>query len=190
MPLEGIVAKDRESRYVPGRTLKWFKVKQKDYRKEARGPDPDEHVLVNQHSAPYTRTSLGQLIERIGRRAGIQRFPVRPHVLRHTLNIIRRRAKIDPTLRSQLLTHSNPSSLAAYEHVLDGELAQAREQQRQGLGQYLGDYVTRLGALPPTDPPKSLNPCLSILTQIMARAARPGPAELPRRPAGGGARQA
>jgi bifunctional non-homologous end joining protein LigD len=34
---EGIVAKDPESRYVPGRTLKWLKVKVKDYRKEARG---------------------------------------------------------------------------------------------------------------------------------------------------------
>ena len=34
---EGIVAKDPESKYVPGRTLKWLKVKQKDYRKEARG---------------------------------------------------------------------------------------------------------------------------------------------------------
>jgi bifunctional non-homologous end joining protein LigD len=35
--LEGIVAKDPESKYVPGRTLRWIKVKQKDYRKEARG---------------------------------------------------------------------------------------------------------------------------------------------------------
>jgi bifunctional non-homologous end joining protein LigD len=34
---EGIVAKDPESLYVPGRTLRWLKVKQKDYRKEARG---------------------------------------------------------------------------------------------------------------------------------------------------------
>jgi ATP-dependent DNA ligase len=33
---EGIVAKDAESRYVPGRTLKWLEVKLKDYRKEAR----------------------------------------------------------------------------------------------------------------------------------------------------------
>jgi bifunctional non-homologous end joining protein LigD len=30
---EGIVAKDPESRYVPGRTLKWLKVKQKDYQR-------------------------------------------------------------------------------------------------------------------------------------------------------------
>jgi bifunctional non-homologous end joining protein LigD len=34
---EGIVAKDPESPYVPGRTLKWLKVKQKEYRKDARG---------------------------------------------------------------------------------------------------------------------------------------------------------
>jgi len=34
---EGIVAKDPESRYIPGRTLSWLKVKRKDYRKEARG---------------------------------------------------------------------------------------------------------------------------------------------------------
>jgi bifunctional non-homologous end joining protein LigD len=34
---EGLVAKDPESRYVPGRTLKWLKVKQSDYRKEERG---------------------------------------------------------------------------------------------------------------------------------------------------------
>jgi bifunctional non-homologous end joining protein LigD len=34
---EGIVAKDPESRYIPGRTLSWLKVKQKDYRKGERG---------------------------------------------------------------------------------------------------------------------------------------------------------
>ena len=38
---EGLVARDPESRYVPGRTLKWLKVKQKDYRKEARGFYPE-----------------------------------------------------------------------------------------------------------------------------------------------------
>jgi bifunctional non-homologous end joining protein LigD len=34
---EGTVPKDPESKYVPGRTLRWIKVKQKDYRKEGRG---------------------------------------------------------------------------------------------------------------------------------------------------------
>ncbi len=34
---EGMVAKDPESPYVGGRTLKWLKVKQRDYRVEERG---------------------------------------------------------------------------------------------------------------------------------------------------------
>ncbi len=34
---EGLVAKDPESPYVPGRTLNWLKVKQKDYRVKERG---------------------------------------------------------------------------------------------------------------------------------------------------------
>jgi bifunctional non-homologous end joining protein LigD len=34
---EGIVAKDPESPYVAGRTLKWLKVKQREYRVEERG---------------------------------------------------------------------------------------------------------------------------------------------------------
>jgi len=38
---EGLVAKDPESPYVPGRTLKWLKVKVKDYRKEERGFYPE-----------------------------------------------------------------------------------------------------------------------------------------------------
>jgi ATP-dependent DNA ligase len=34
---EGVVAKDPESQDVPGRTLRWIKVKQKDYRVKERG---------------------------------------------------------------------------------------------------------------------------------------------------------
>jgi ATP-dependent DNA ligase len=34
---EGMVAKDPASAYKPGRTLSWLKVKQRDYRQEARG---------------------------------------------------------------------------------------------------------------------------------------------------------
>jgi bifunctional non-homologous end joining protein LigD len=36
---EGLVAKDPESPYVPGRTLRWLKVKQPEYRVEERGWD-------------------------------------------------------------------------------------------------------------------------------------------------------
>jgi len=34
---EGMVAKDLESAYTPGRTLSWLKVKQRGYRQDARG---------------------------------------------------------------------------------------------------------------------------------------------------------
>jgi ATP-dependent DNA ligase len=34
---KGMVAKDPESAYTPGRPLSWLKVKQRGYRQEARG---------------------------------------------------------------------------------------------------------------------------------------------------------
>ena len=37
---EGLVAEDPQSPYVGGRTLKWLKVKQRDYRLGARGWEP------------------------------------------------------------------------------------------------------------------------------------------------------
>ena len=37
---EGLVAKDPESRYVGGRSLKWLKVKQPNYREGERGWEP------------------------------------------------------------------------------------------------------------------------------------------------------
>jgi bifunctional non-homologous end joining protein LigD len=37
---EGLVAKDPESRYVGGRSLKWLKVKQPHYREGERGWEP------------------------------------------------------------------------------------------------------------------------------------------------------
>jgi len=39
---EGIVAKNPESRYVPGRTLAWLKVKQPHYREGERGWAPKQ----------------------------------------------------------------------------------------------------------------------------------------------------
>ena len=73
---------------------------------------------------------------------------------------MRRRAKIDPVTRSRLLTHSNYNSLHHYEHALDEELAEAREQQDDGLrvylSNYLADYVPRLSAPTSETQPKSL----------------------------------
>jgi hypothetical protein len=53
---EGIVAKDPESRYVPGRTLKWLKIKQKDYRVEERGfYDPGRRETIARINANRLR---------------------------------------------------------------------------------------------------------------------------------------
>ncbi len=91
------------------------------------------------------------------KQAGIKRWNVRPHTLRHTLNVIRRQAKLDPMVRSALLTHTSPQSIVSYEHLMPEELVDARAQQRRGLAAYLqsatGNYENEKCALPPTQEP-------------------------------------
>lgn len=105
-------------------------------------PDPHEALLLGSIGTRLDRDALAHITMTIARAAGIRRLVVRPHVLRHTIEVIRRRAKIDPTIRSRLLAHSNLSSLIAYQHTLPEELTQARQQQVEGLRAYLGgDYA-------------------------------------------------
>ena len=60
---EGLVAKNPESRYVPGRTLAWLKVKQPRYR-ERRGrrrasPSPPSQADVSSTRWPPCHSELG-----------------------------------------------------------------------------------------------------------------------------------
>jgi bifunctional non-homologous end joining protein LigD len=48
---EGLVAKDPQSPYVGGRTLKWLKVKQPDYREGERGWERQQNTLAPRHDA-------------------------------------------------------------------------------------------------------------------------------------------
>ena len=48
---EGLVAKDPQSPYVGGRTLKWLKVKQPHYREGERGWEPQQRTLAPRHDA-------------------------------------------------------------------------------------------------------------------------------------------
>jgi len=110
-------------------------------------PGPTEPLFINTMGERYAGVTLAGLILRIGKAAGIARFDVTPHVIRHTLEIIRRRQKIDPAVRSRLLTHTNFASLGWYQHVLPDELVAARQQQWEGLQAYLGpgrDYAIQL----------------------------------------------
>jgi len=46
--------------------------------------------LLNQHGKRLRRSELSYITKSIGRAAQIKRFPVTPHVIRQTLNVIRR----------------------------------------------------------------------------------------------------
>lgn len=109
----------------------------------ARGlPDPGEPLLVNASGRRWTRTYLSQTMTRLGVKAGITRFRVSAHKLRHTANVIGRLSGQDALVRSAMLTHSNPRTLERYDHLVPGELHQARERQRAALGQYIGRHVS------------------------------------------------
>lgn len=101
-------------------------------------PAAEAPLLINSHDARWTRAGLTEMIRRLAEKAGITRLPVRPHVLRHTVNVIARGAGIDPFVRSKLLHHRSPASLERYEHLLPDELHQARERTVEGLTRYLG----------------------------------------------------
>ncbi len=106
-------------------------------------PAPEDPLFMQARGRErLTPSSLCHLTLRIARQAGITRLKVTPHVVRHTLELVRRQAGIDPSIRSRLLTHSSYASLGFYQHVQPQELAAARAQQEQGLRRYLGpDYV-------------------------------------------------
>ena len=98
---------------------------------------PEEPLFIDQHGLRYNRTGMAAMLARIGWAAGIRRFAVTPHVIRHTLELIRRRAKIDPAVRSRLLTHTSFNSLVSYQHVMPEELGQARTAQTEEVLRYL-----------------------------------------------------
>lgn len=104
----------------------------------------DQPLFLTSTSERWKRTGLSSLMVRIGRQAGVSRFRVSAHKLRHTANVVARLARredgapLDRWTRSQLLSHANPSSLDRYEHLLPVELFEAREAQRAGLAKYLG----------------------------------------------------
>ncbi len=111
----------------------------RDWLLERGMPGPNEPLLLNARGRRWNRTHLAYLILSIGQRAKITRFPVTPHVIRHTVEMIRRMAGIDPTVRSKLMGHSNLGSLISYQHLLPRELGEARRAQVKSMQQYLDE---------------------------------------------------
>ncbi len=102
-------------------------------------PPATDALLVSSQGRAWTRPGFTEMIRRMAERAGISRLPVRPHVLRHTANVIARGANLDPFVRSRLLHHQSPASLQRYEHLVPDELHEARERASEGLRRYLGE---------------------------------------------------
>ena len=84
--------------------------------------EPDTPILIDAYGKRMKRGGLSYLILKLAGRAGIKRIPVRPHIVRHTVNTVRRASGIDSLTRSRLLTHTSPASLASYEHGTPEEL--------------------------------------------------------------------
>jgi len=105
--------------------------------------------LRNDNGRRLSRGELSYITQKIAREAGITRLKrVTPHVIRHTLNVIRRQSGIDSLTRSALLTHTSPSSIVSYEHLDPAELVAARATQRLGLAAYLKSATTGQNKLP------------------------------------------
>lgn len=85
----------------------------------------------------FTRSQLTQAMIRLGQRAGITRISTSPHRLRHTANVIARQSGVDALTRAAMLNHRSLRTLARYDHLVPGETAKGREQQRAGLDRYL-----------------------------------------------------
>lgn len=104
----------------------------------ARGmPMGEEPLLIDGLGLRWRPTQLGMQMHRLGLRAGIRRLSTSPHKLRHTANVIARQAGVDALTRAKMLNHRSMKTLARYDHLVPGETARGREQQRQGMDAYL-----------------------------------------------------
>lgn len=108
----------------------------RDWLLQRNMPAPGEPLLLSATGKRWHRNNFGDAIYALGRRAGITRIPVRPHVFRHTANVIFRGSQLDPYVRSRLLHHDSLASQARYDHLVPGELFRARTQAVQGLELY------------------------------------------------------
>jgi len=71
---EGLAGKDDASPYRGGRTLSWLKVKQRDYRVEARGWDPRAKVsqgLIHQLETGLVQDVRSQAVVKLAKALGM-----------------------------------------------------------------------------------------------------------------------
>jgi integrase len=99
----------------------------------------DMPLFVTERGQRFTRSQLTQAMIRLGQKAGITRITASPHRLRHTANVVARMSGVDALTRAAMLNHRSLRTLARYDHLVPGEVAKGREQQRVGLANYLAN---------------------------------------------------
>jgi site-specific recombinase XerD len=104
----------------------------------ARGGLPrSAPLLVNSRGQKWTRSGLSQRVAQIAADAGITRFRVSAHKLRHTAASLALASGVNPLAVSKLLNHSNLKTTEQYLHLLPNALVDARAHQRAGLKRFL-----------------------------------------------------
>src|SRR5262245_26847641 len=104
---------------------------------DSRGKLPaTSPLLVDRLGHRWRRTALTQLVGRIGKEAGVVRFSVSAHKLRHTAATVALASGVNPLAVSKLLNHSSLRTTEGYLHLIPGALAEARDQARAGLAAY------------------------------------------------------
>lgn len=132
----------------------------------AGGPTGDEPLLIrNRAGRGHDKVSLWTLITGIARRAGITRFPLGPHSLRHLAANLGKGQMADTT-RSRLLNHSSPATIQHYDHAMPGELREGRQAQRRAFLVYLAPVGGETPRVEPSVTPEAL---LARLAEALVR---------------------
>jgi site-specific recombinase XerD len=94
-----------------------------------REAGPDEPLLVNAKGEPYTRQSLSEMIARNALRAGLTRFPVRAHVIRHSIASMAAAMGASEHELAAMLNHASLGTVKRYVHGVrpDAALGRVRE---------------------------------------------------------------
>lgn len=98
-----------------------------------RGRPAHEPLVPGPDGGRWTRTALSQAMVRIGRRAGIGRFSVSAHKLRHTGATMALAAGANPMAVSRLLNHTSLRTTEQYLHLMPGALHEARAAQARAI---------------------------------------------------------
>ena len=114
-------AKERKVFYSPvtARALaKWLSVRPESY---------DRFLFIGKRGEPLTRCGLGNILLRLGRKAGI-RERVNPHEIRHTFATLYVKAGGDAHTLQHLLGHSTLAMSLRYVDLVGKDLAEAHQR--------------------------------------------------------------